>query len=72
MIDGEWRTDLERHPLICYANTHDNLVISPHIGGVTHESQRMAYAHTVDKLAQYLERARRTIPASSAQDRKET
>jgi D-3-phosphoglycerate dehydrogenase / 2-oxoglutarate reductase len=54
VIDGEWRTDLDCHPLIRYANSHQNLVISPHLGGVTLESQRMAYAHTVVKLANFL------------------
>jgi phosphoglycerate dehydrogenase-like enzyme len=55
VIDGEWRTDLDQHPLIRYANTHENLVISPHVGGVTYESQRMAYTHTAKKLARHLE-----------------
>ncbi len=55
VIDGEWRDDLDRHPLIAYANAHQNLVISPHIGGVTHESQRLAYSHIADKLAHYLQ-----------------
>jgi len=54
VIDGEWRPDLDRHPLIQYARTHENLVITPHIGGVTHESQAMAYSFTVRKLAAYL------------------
>jgi D-3-phosphoglycerate dehydrogenase / 2-oxoglutarate reductase len=54
VIDGEWRTDLDRHPMIVYANSHENLVISPHLGGVTHESQRLAYGRTVEKLAAYL------------------
>src|SRR5205823_5817489 len=31
VIDGEWRKDLDQHPLIRYAATHQNLVISPHI-----------------------------------------
>jgi len=54
VIDGEWRDDLDRHPLVRYAGSHQNLVISPHVGGATLESQRMAYAHTVMKLAQSL------------------
>jgi len=55
MIDGEWRTDLDLHPLIRYANNHENLIITPHVGGVTYESQRMAYTHTAKKLARHLE-----------------
>jgi D-3-phosphoglycerate dehydrogenase len=54
VIDGEWEPSIEHHPLIQYARTHENLVITPHIGGVTHQSQRMAFAHTVEKLRQYL------------------
>jgi D-3-phosphoglycerate dehydrogenase len=56
VIEGEWRDDLDRHPLIAYANSHQNLVISPHLGGVTVESQRMAYARAAHHLAAYLNR----------------
>ena len=55
VIEGEWRTDLDRHPLICYANSHQNLIILPHLGGVTYESQCMAFTRTAKKLAHYLQ-----------------
>jgi D-3-phosphoglycerate dehydrogenase len=55
VIHGEWRDDLENHPLIRYAAEHDNLVIVPHIGGITHESQRMAFEFTARKLRRLLE-----------------
>jgi len=61
VIEGEWNENLARHPLIRYANEHENLVISPHIGGVTYESQRMVYERTVGKLKDYLERLSRGI-----------
>lgn len=54
VIDGEWRHDLRQHPLIEYARTHGNLVITPHVGGVTFESQAMAYAAAARKLYDYL------------------
>jgi D-3-phosphoglycerate dehydrogenase len=54
VIDGEWRPDIAQHPLIQYASKHQNLVISPHIGGVTFESQRMAYARTVEMILNFL------------------
>lgn len=54
VIEGEWRQDLERHPLIQYSRTHQNLVITPHLGGVTFESQRLAFGRTVQKLARFL------------------
>lgn len=55
VIEGEWQDDLAEHPLIRYANTHENLVISPHIGGVTHQSQRMTLEFTARKLAAFLQ-----------------
>jgi D-3-phosphoglycerate dehydrogenase len=62
VIDGEWRADLDRHPLIAYARSHQNLVISPHIGGVAVEAQRAAIERAAGKLRACLERA--TITAS--------
>jgi D-3-phosphoglycerate dehydrogenase len=54
VINGEWEENLSKHSLIRYANEHQNLVISPHIGGATWDSQRMAYEHMVAKLRRYL------------------
>lgn len=54
VIHGEWRPDLEKHPLVEYARSHENLVISPHLGGVTFESQAMAYGYSINKLYSYL------------------
>lgn len=54
VINGEWDENLADHALIRYANTHENLVISPHTGGVTFESQRMALRFTAEKLAKAL------------------
>ena len=58
VIDGEWRTDLRDHPLIRYAREHNNLVISPHLGGVTYESQAMALKFTADKVADWIRQQR--------------
>lgn len=55
VICGEWDADLANHPLVRYAAAHENLVITPHVGGVTHESQAMTLEHTARKLADYLE-----------------
>lgn len=54
VIDGEWNEDLTQHPLIQYARSHDNLVISPHTGGVTYEAQAMTLEFLTGKLADYL------------------
>jgi len=55
VIVGEWRDDLADHPLITYSRTHENLIITPHIGGVTYESQEMAFRQAAQKLADYLQ-----------------
>jgi D-3-phosphoglycerate dehydrogenase len=55
VIDGERGMELKKHPLLKYASEHDNLVISPHIGGATVESQTLAIERTIQKLANFLE-----------------
>jgi D-3-phosphoglycerate dehydrogenase len=50
VIDGEWNDDLSTHPLIQYARSHENLVISPHTGGVTYESQASTIEFTAQKM----------------------
>lgn len=55
VIDGEWRNDLDQHPLVRYAQSHDNLIIVPHIGGTTIEAQQMVCEFTANKLASRLE-----------------
>lgn len=54
VIDGEWRTDLADHPLIAYAREHENLVISPHVGGVTVEAQTITHAFLANRVAAML------------------
>jgi D-3-phosphoglycerate dehydrogenase len=49
VVDGEWSVDLRDHPLIRYARNHENLVISPHVGGVTYESQRAAFTFVAER-----------------------
>ncbi len=54
VIEGQWRDDLVNHPLIAHERTHDNLIITPHLGDMTLESQEMAYAATARKLAEFM------------------
>jgi len=42
-------------PLIDYAATHDNLVLTPHIGGATHESMSRTEEFMAKKLVGWLE-----------------
>jgi D-3-phosphoglycerate dehydrogenase / 2-oxoglutarate reductase len=60
VIDGEWRKDLAEHPLIVYARSHHNLIITPHVGGVTFESQEMAFDAAATMLADYLKAGTRS------------
>ncbi|MBN1942826.1 MAG: hypothetical protein JW849_05970 [Phycisphaerae bacterium] len=53
VIEGEWDEQIGNHPLVEYARTHENLIITPHVGGVTHEAQEMAYARAAEKLVAY-------------------
>lgn len=56
VIDGEWLSGEERarHPLIAYAREHDNLVITPHIGGATRESIVGARVFMAKKISAFL------------------
>jgi phosphoglycerate dehydrogenase-like enzyme len=40
---------------IAYSRTHDNLIITPHIGGMTVEGQQIAYTHTANLLKTYFD-----------------
>ena len=55
VLEGEHDGDLSEHPLVQYAREHENLVLTPHIGGVTLESQRMTRGFMVDKLVRYIQ-----------------
>lgn len=58
VIDGEWDCNLECHPLIRFSRQCPRLVITPHIGGITLESQRAAYARIIAKLVERLSEGR--------------
>lgn len=53
VLDGELNNSIGQHPIVEYAKTHDNVIITPHMGGVTLESQRKAYMRALDKLIQH-------------------
>jgi D-3-phosphoglycerate dehydrogenase len=44
----------ENNPLIEYARTHDNLILTPHIGGATQESVEKADLFLANKLGEFL------------------
>jgi D-3-phosphoglycerate dehydrogenase len=43
------------HPLIAYSRVHDNLVITPHIGGATRQSMAKTERHLAKKLVAAIE-----------------
>ncbi len=57
VIEGEWGEDIGKHPLVEYARNHENLIITPHIGGVTYEAQEMAYGHAAQMLIAYFHKS---------------
>ena len=49
------------HPLVCYAREHDNLIITPHIGGCTVESMEKTETFLADHLLTLLKRGSATV-----------
>jgi len=46
--------DIEKTPLFQYAQTHDNLVITPHCGGFSHDAVRIVCRRAAEKIVEYL------------------
>lgn len=62
VLAGETSTDpnwLDTNELARYARANDNVLITPHIGGVTHESVAQTNLFIIRKLRNHLERASR-------------
>ena len=53
VIDGEWG-NINNHPMVEYARKHDNLLITPHIGGVSYEAQQLAVKYTAMQLKKFI------------------
>lgn len=48
VLDGE--PEIADHPLVVYAGTHDNLLITPHCGGFSPDAVRIVCAHAAGKI----------------------
>jgi phosphoglycerate dehydrogenase-like enzyme len=61
VLDGEFdpgfRDRFPNHPILEYARTHDNLVLTPHIGGSTVDAWRRTEAHAIDMAVKHLSSA---------------
>ncbi len=58
VLDDEFERGFEKsvtaHPLVSYAREHDNLLITPHIGGSTVDAWRLTQEHTIKSVLRYL------------------
>ncbi|MBN1555371.1 MAG: hydroxyacid dehydrogenase [Phycisphaerae bacterium] len=54
VIHNEWDSDISRRPLMQYAQTHHNLIVTPHIGGASFESVVEARKFMARKMADFL------------------
>jgi D-3-phosphoglycerate dehydrogenase len=55
VLDGESAGTRVENPLIPYARTHDNLLLTPHIGGCTAESMDKTERYMVGRLREFLQ-----------------
>jgi D-3-phosphoglycerate dehydrogenase len=55
VLHDEWRTDMRESPILQYAQEHDNVLITPHLGGATQLSIDEARDFAARKLAHYLQ-----------------
>ncbi len=55
VIQGELDPDKESSLLIRYAREHDNLLITPHIAGLTYDSERKAAEFALAAVRDHLE-----------------
>lgn len=50
----DFNQQFKNHPLVEYAKSHDNLIIVPHIGGMTHESREATDIFIAEKIKKSL------------------
>jgi phosphoglycerate dehydrogenase-like enzyme len=46
--------DIGKSPLLHYARTHENLIITPHCGGFSHDAVRIVCRRAVEKIVEHL------------------
>ena len=56
VLANEQPTGMQDHPLVAYARQHENLIITPHIGGCTSESMEKTECFLADRLMPLLRR----------------
>lgn len=53
VIRGEQDSDISRNPLVRFARTHANLIVAPHIAGLTVDSQRKAMLFAAEEIRRF-------------------
>ncbi|MBI4678155.1 MAG: hypothetical protein HY748_11285 [Elusimicrobia bacterium] len=63
-IEGEWTDKVKRSKarLLDYARTHDNLLITPHLGGMTDGGRRKGFGRAAQKLFEHFSASARSRP----------
>jgi D-3-phosphoglycerate dehydrogenase len=56
VLDGE--PNIDQHPLVRYARDHDNLIITPHIGGFSPDAVKVVVAHAAKRVLEFVASAR--------------
>jgi D-3-phosphoglycerate dehydrogenase / 2-oxoglutarate reductase len=53
VIMGEFTSNKNEHPLIVHARQYDNLIVTPHIAGLTYDSEGKAANITIARMNEY-------------------
>lgn len=56
VLENEWG-DLQANPLIRYARSHDNLLITPHCGGASVDAQQLTFQEMLRNVEAFMQRA---------------
>jgi D-3-phosphoglycerate dehydrogenase len=52
VLEGE--PEINHHPLVEYARKHENLIITPHIGGFSPDAVKVVVAHAAKRIREFL------------------
>ena len=60
VLEGEFIPgfSVENHPLWNYAQHHQNIILTPHIGGSTQDAWQLTEEYTISKVVNYLDKQR--------------
>ncbi len=61
VFDGEYEMNhdelLQKSSLLAYTKTHDNLILTPHIGGSTYDAWELTERRTIELVLEYLKKS---------------